>query len=145
MYNLSSWGMLDSYWDRLDASHRRHLRKIMNVSWPRSLISIDTLYKRCSSTPLSKRAKLSRWKMLLGQILRSDKRAVLNWPVVSTWPSQVWPLPDLRLRSGSKHSGISFLWFSYTKYISNRTLTLSQAQGPEWKCHFPIASHVTKS
>ena len=71
MYNSSSWGMPNSYWDRLDASHRRHLRKIMNVSWPRSLISNDTLYKRCSSTPLSKRAELSRWKML-GHILRSD-------------------------------------------------------------------------
>ena len=74
MYNSSSWGMPNSYWDRLDASHRRHLRKIMNVSWPRSLISNDTLYKRCSSTPLSKRAELSRWKML-GHILRSDERS----------------------------------------------------------------------
>ena len=54
----------NSYWDRLDAFHRRHLRKIMNVSWPRSLVSNDTFYQRCSSTPLSKRAELSRWKML---------------------------------------------------------------------------------
>ena len=52
-------------------------------------------------------------------------------------------LTPSRLRSGSKPSGISFLWFSYTKYISNRTLTLSQ--GPKLKFHFLIASHVTKS
>ena len=52
-------------------------------------------------------------------------------------------LTPSRLRSGSKPSGISFLWFSYTKYISNRTLTLSQ--GLKLKFHFLIASHVTKS
>ena len=52
-------------------------------------------------------------------------------------------LTPSRLRSGSKPSGISFLCFSYTKYISNRTLTLSQ--GPKLKFHFLIASHVTKS
>ena len=43
----------------------------MNVSWPRSLISNDTLY---STTPLSKCAVLSRWKML-GHIFRSDERS----------------------------------------------------------------------
>ena len=46
----------------------------MNVFLPRSLISNDTLYKRCNSTPRSKRAELSRWKML-GHILMSDERS----------------------------------------------------------------------
>ena len=74
MYNSSCWGMPKSYWDKLDACHRNHLRKIMNVSWQRSMMSKDTLYKQSNSTPLSKRAELSRWKML-GHILRSDERS----------------------------------------------------------------------
>ncbi|XP_063682576.1 uncharacterized protein LOC134817369 [Bolinopsis microptera] len=74
MYNSSCWGMPKSYWDKLDACHRNHLRKIMNVSWPRSMMSKDTLYKQSNSTPMSERAELSRWKML-GHILRSDERS----------------------------------------------------------------------
>jgi len=74
MYNSSCWGMPKSYWDKLDACHRTHLRKIMNVSWPRSLMSNDTLYAQTNSTPLSKRAELSRWKML-GHVLRSDEQS----------------------------------------------------------------------
>ena len=54
----------------------------------------------------------------------------LSW--VSTCMTKSSLTPS-RLRSGSKSSGSSFLWYSYTKYISNRTLTLSQ--GPKWKDH----------
>lgn len=74
MYNSSSWGMPQAFWNKLDSCHRKHLRKIMNIQWPRSMISNVTLYKRCNSTPLSTRAKLSRWKML-GHVLRSDERS----------------------------------------------------------------------
>ena len=74
MYNSSSWAMPKAYWDKLDACHRNHLRKILNVVWPRAMMSTNTLYKRCNTIRLSERAELSRWKML-GHILRSDERS----------------------------------------------------------------------
>ena len=46
----------------------------MRIWWPRSMISNDTLYKRCNTTPLSQRAALSRWKML-GHVLRSPENS----------------------------------------------------------------------
>ena len=46
----------------------------MNIQWPRSIISNDTLYTRCNTTPLSERTALSRWKML-GHVLRSPENS----------------------------------------------------------------------
>ena len=72
MYNCSSWAAPKNYWHKLDVCHRNHLRSIMNITWPKSMISNKTLYKRCNTAPLSEKAEFSRWKML-GHILRSDE------------------------------------------------------------------------
>ena len=69
MYNSSCWAAPAAVLEKLDICHRKHLRTIMNIRWPRSMITNDTLYKRCNTTPLSQRAALSRWKML-GHALR---------------------------------------------------------------------------
>ena len=58
--------------EKLDGCHRKHLRKIMNIKWPSSMISNKTLYARCRTKPLSSIAEAARWKML-GHVLRSDE------------------------------------------------------------------------
>ena len=70
MYNSSCWAAPVAVLDKLDSCHRKHLRAIMNIWWSRSMISNDTLYRRCNTAPLSVRAAFSRWKML-GHVLRS--------------------------------------------------------------------------
>ena len=74
MYNSSCWATPKAVLEKLDVCHRRHLRQIMNIRWPRSMISNKTLYDRCNSTHLSIRAELSRWKML-GHVLRSPENS----------------------------------------------------------------------
>ena len=55
MYNSSCWAAptATAVLEKLDVCHRKHLRTIMNIWWPRSMISNNTLYKRCNTTPLS--------------------------------------------------------------------------------------------
>ena len=63
--------------------HRSHLRQLLNIKYP-TTISNEKLYKLCSTVPLSKRVKLSRWKMF-GHILRSPENSPaalsLSFPV----------------------------------------------------------------
>ncbi len=49
--------------------HRRHLRRILKIQWPKGVISNNALYARCNVTPLSTRVNWYRWRML-GHILR---------------------------------------------------------------------------
>ena len=54
--------------------HRKHLKIILNIKWPKGCIStlqkgVLALYKRV--TPLSERVEEMRWKMM-GHVLRSD-------------------------------------------------------------------------
>ena len=72
MYNASCWAAPKHVLEKLDACHRKHLRKIMNIKWPSSMISNKTLYARCRTKPLSSIAEAARWKML-GHVLRSDE------------------------------------------------------------------------
>ena len=62
--------------EKIDTLHRRHLRTILNIKWPKGMISNDALYKRCNVEKLSERIKFQRWKMF-GHILRSQE----NTPV----------------------------------------------------------------
>ena len=70
MYNANCWAAPKTILESLDICHRKHLRKLLNIKWPRSMITNKTLYARCNTTPLSERAALARCKML-GHILRS--------------------------------------------------------------------------
>ena len=84
MYNCSSWAPTKKSLDKLDVCHRRHLRDIMNIKWPKGFITNVNLYKICKTRPLSERVPKSRWK-LLGHILRSEEdtpsNAALNYSV----------------------------------------------------------------
>ena len=57
--------------EKLGSSHRRHLRKILNVGWPNN-ISNKELYKRTKVTALSCRIKSARWNMI-GNVLRQGE------------------------------------------------------------------------
>ena len=74
LYNCNSWSAPQQCFDKLDATHRRHLRAILNIQWPTGIIKNKDLYKRCNTIPLSCRVTTSRWKML-GHILRGDENS----------------------------------------------------------------------
>ena len=73
MYGSQSWAAPRHIIEKLDASHRRHLRQILNYKYP-YIISNKSLYKRCKTVPLSKRVELYRWRMF-GHILRSPENS----------------------------------------------------------------------
>ena len=69
LYNCNSWAVPNAALEKLDTTHRRHLRRILNVYWPRGKIRNDELYKKClDPVKLSDRVKKMRWTML-GHIL----------------------------------------------------------------------------
>ena len=72
LYNSNSWAAPKKVLEKLDISHRKHLRSILNIHWPTGVISNNNLYKRCKTTPLSQRIEKSRWTML-GHILRGSE------------------------------------------------------------------------
>ena len=70
LYNSNSWSPKKATMDKIDTLHRRHLRSILNIKWPKGMISNKALYERCKVEMLSKRIEHQRWKMF-GHILRS--------------------------------------------------------------------------
>ena len=70
LYNSNSWAAPQNILNKIDVCQRKHLRRIINMTYPK-IISNKDLYARCNVTPLSERVTKSRWKML-GHILRSD-------------------------------------------------------------------------
>jgi len=77
LYNSNSWCATNAALNKLDVTHRRHLRRILNIRWPRSMISNNALYKRCNVTMLSERVAMYRWRML-GHVLRSDENTAAH-------------------------------------------------------------------
>ena len=71
LYNTGCAALTDKEKDRLDASHRRHLRKVMGVKWP-ARISNEKLYQVTGVRSLSVRVEEMRWRML-GHVLRLDR------------------------------------------------------------------------
>ena len=76
MYNANSWSPTKAALHKLDVTHRRHLRRILNITYP-GQISNATLYKRCNVDKLSDRVAKHRWRML-GHILRSDENTAAH-------------------------------------------------------------------
>ena len=74
LYNSSCWAAPKFIMEKLDICHRKHLRSILNIRWPVSVISNKALYKRCGTKPLSSRVVTSRMKML-GHVLRSPENS----------------------------------------------------------------------
>ena len=81
LYNANSWAARGAMLNKLDITHRKHLRKILNIRWPKSVMSNKTLYERCQTRPLSERVDEMRWRMF-GHILRSDDNTPANVSLV---------------------------------------------------------------
>ena len=77
MYNCNSWSGTKDMLNKLDVTHRKHLRKILNYEWPKGIISNINLYRRCRTKKLSERVDEMRWKMF-GHILRSNDNTPAN-------------------------------------------------------------------
>ena len=75
-YNCGTWALTQSEINKLDAFHRKQLRKVLNIYYPVK-ISNRSLYEKCHEKPLSIFITESRWK-LFGHILRRDKNIPAN-------------------------------------------------------------------
>ena len=69
IYNGNSWSAPAHVIEKLDTTHRRHLRKILKIQWPKGRISNKNLYERCNTTKISDRIAKYRWTML-GHVLK---------------------------------------------------------------------------
>ena len=68
LYNSGTWGLTKFWTDKLDATRRRHLRRIVQIVYPNH-ISNRALYIKCDSQPISWDVRQARWN-LLGHVLR---------------------------------------------------------------------------
>ena len=84
LYNCSSWSAPKNVMSKLDVCHRKHLRRICNIYWPKGVISNRELYRRCGVYPITERVRKARWT-LFGHILRMDNNcpasAALNYAI----------------------------------------------------------------
>lgn len=71
VYNLCAQALTKPLERRLDAAHRKLLRRVIGVFFP-NRISNDALYERTASQPISKMARNARWRFL-GHVLRRRK------------------------------------------------------------------------
>jgi hypothetical protein len=69
-YNACTWALSQTEQEELDAFHRRQLRKVIGIKYPR-IISNESLYMRCNTQALSHTIREARWRML-GHVLRMD-------------------------------------------------------------------------
>jgi hypothetical protein len=67
-YNACTWALTNTEQDELDAFHRKQLRVVLGVTYPRT-ISNEALYKRCKTRKLRHIICGARWRML-GHVLR---------------------------------------------------------------------------
>jgi arsenate reductase-like glutaredoxin family protein len=68
LYNCGTWGLNVQNLNRLEACHRKQLKRTIGIYWPQVITTKD-LYKRCNARRLGYRIMESRWK-LFGHILR---------------------------------------------------------------------------
>ncbi|RLN98609.1 hypothetical protein BBJ28_00008320 [Nothophytophthora sp. Chile5] len=68
LYNCGTWALTPSELRQLESFHRRQLRSVLNVRYPRRIPNAE-LYEACEERPLRHRIVKARWG-LLGHILR---------------------------------------------------------------------------
>ena len=61
-YNCGTWALAQTELNKLDAFHRKQLRKVLNIYYP-TKISNKTLYKKCNEKPLSTHILERRWRL----------------------------------------------------------------------------------
>ena len=70
IYNCSTWCNSKAISDRIDIIHRKHLRKALNIHYPKR-ISNENLYRMTRSAPISEFVRRRRIKHL-GHVLRRE-------------------------------------------------------------------------
>jgi len=68
LYNCSTWGLSKGDEERINAFHRKQLRRVIGKKYP-DKISNKNLYETCNSKPISLDILKQRWQ-LFGHILR---------------------------------------------------------------------------
>ena len=76
LYNCGTWALTQTEEEKLNAFHRKQLRRILNIKYPIKITN-KSLYKKCQEIPLSLQILKSRWA-LFGHILRRDKDIPAN-------------------------------------------------------------------
>ncbi|GFR82743.1 hypothetical protein ElyMa_002371300 [Elysia marginata] len=75
-YNCGTWAPTQSQEERLNAFHRKQLKKVLNIKYPVKITN-SSLYNKCNERPLSIFILESRWR-LFGHILRRDSQILAN-------------------------------------------------------------------
>ena len=75
-YNCETWALTKQDQRKLDAFHRRQLRQVLNITYPK-LIKNKSLYRITQEKPISLTILERRWR-LFGHILRQDIHSPAN-------------------------------------------------------------------
>ncbi|KAK3777571.1 hypothetical protein RRG08_021690 [Elysia crispata] len=70
VYNCGTWALTKSEEEKLNAFHRKQLRKVLNIKYPVKITN-SSLYNKCEEHPLSIYILENRWR-LFGHILRRN-------------------------------------------------------------------------
>jgi len=83
-YNCSTWCDSKAIKDRIDKIHRKQLRRVLNVHYPKKISNIN-LYETCKTVPLSDFVQKRRRKHL-GHVLRRETTAKDIYKHIFTLP-----------------------------------------------------------
>ena len=70
MYNCGTWALTQAEGEKLNAFHRKQLRRVIGIHY-HTKITNDALYEKSNDKPISETMIKARWK-LFGHILRRD-------------------------------------------------------------------------
>ena len=80
LYNCGTWGVTKAEENKLDAFHRKQLKRILGIKYPKK-ISNKNLYRETKEKPISETMREARWK-LLGHILRRPEEIPANMAMI---------------------------------------------------------------
>ncbi|GFR95291.1 endonuclease-reverse transcriptase [Elysia marginata] len=101
LYNCSTWALTHTEEEKLNAFHRKQLKKILNIKFPVKITN-KSLYKNCQEKPLSLQILESRWK-LFGHILRRHRDIPANKQLVHIFHS-MWQKPQGKTKNNTSNS-----------------------------------------
>ena len=76
LYNCSTWALNLTEEEKINAFHRKQLKKVLNIKFPVKITN-KSLYKKCQEKPLLLQILKARWN-LFGHILRRDSDIPAN-------------------------------------------------------------------
>ena len=115
LHNSSCWASTKVVLEKVNTCHRKHLRRIVNIKWPKT-ISNQKLYDMTNSKPLDERIECSRIR-LFENILTSEE----NSPAYTSLIFAVANHDNFNSRKGRPRSNLLTL---LRKDMNDRNLTL---------------------